>query len=98
MKINQIKELNFEGERVFFKKTFLGWKTIYPTNSLLRRNGFEPLDRKTSLRNFFAGGSWWNLFLIGVLVLIILGATYEYSNTVKVANECLRRLNFPLGF
>ena len=77
-----VKELNIEGERVFVKKSkIFGWGFVSPGK----------IDGKTNWKNVLTGGSWFNLIKVGVLALLLIGAAYEYSTAVKIANECLAR-------
>ncbi len=79
MKKHEIIEIN--NERIYLRKGFLGWYTIYPNK----------IDGKKVWKHIIAGGSWWNLLGVTLLVLLILGCIYEYSNVVSVANECLNQ-------
>jgi len=80
MKKHEIVEVN--GEKIYLRKGFLGWNVIYPNK----------IDNKIIWKNFIAGGSYWKLLGITIIVAIILGCIYEYSNALNVANECLNRL------
>ena len=82
--MKDIKEIEINNETIYLKKGFFGWRVIYP----YKVNG------KINWKNLIAGGNWWNLVIIGVIVLIILGAVYEYSNAVKIANQCLLNQRF----
>ena len=77
--MKEIKEVNIDGEVVYLKKSFLGWSAVKP----IKING------KINWKNLIAGGSWWNLLIIGFIVVVVLGSVFEYSTTLKVANECL---------
>lgn len=79
--MKQLEEIEIGNEVVFFRKGFLGWNIVYP----IRERG------KINWKNLIAGGNWWKLLIITLLVLIILGCIYEYANTLNVANECLKQ-------
>lgn len=79
--MNKIKEIELDNERIFLKKGFLGWNVVYPYK----------IDGKIVWKNLIAGGNWWRLLIIGFIVLIILGSVWEYSNAVRVANQCLNQ-------
>ena len=79
MKKHEIIEIN--NERIYLRKGFLGWNIIYPNR----------IDGKKNWKHIIAGKSWWNLLGVILLVLLILGCIYEYSNALNVANECLKQ-------
>ena len=75
-----IKEIEIDSERVFVKKSFLGWKVVYPLK----------VDGKWNWKNFLTGGGWINLIITAAFILLLIGAMYEVRNIVNVANECLK--------
>lgn len=75
----KLQPIEVNGERVFLKKSLLGWKVVYPIKE----------DGKTNWKHLLVGGSWWNLFFVGMIVLLILGAVSEYSTSVRLLNQCL---------
>ena len=75
----RIKEINVDGELVFLSKKG-GWHVVHPAK----------IDGKINWKNLIAGGNWWNLLKIAVIVGIILICINEYSNAVKIANDCLQ--------
>ncbi len=79
--MKNVKRVELDNELVYFKKSILGWNIVYP----IKING------KINWKNLIAGGSWIKLIIVGVVVLVILGSVWEYSNAVNVANECLTR-------
>ena len=79
--MKQLEEIEIGNEAVFFRKGFLGWHIVYP----IKVNG------KINWKNLIVGGSWIKLILLIVVVLLILGRVWEYSNAVNVANECLSK-------
>jgi len=74
-------KVRVEGEDIYLRKTFMGWGIIYPYKS----------DNKINWKNLIAGGSWIKLIILIVTIIIILGCVTEYSNTLRIANECLER-------
>ncbi len=74
-------EVEEKGEKIFLRKSFFGWKVIFPIR----------IDGKIVWRNMIAGGSWWNLVWVALIVLIILGITYEYSIAVTSLNKCMEQ-------
>lgn len=74
-----MREITLDNDKIFLKKSFTGWKVVYP----IKENG------KLNWKHLITGGSWWNLVGIAFLVGIILVGVSEYSTAVRVANECL---------
>ena len=81
-----IKEIEIEGERIFIKKSFLGYSVVHPIK----------IDGKINWKNLLAGGSWIKLGLVIGFVIIALGAMLEVVNLIKIANECLNLNPFIL--
>lgn len=79
--MNKIKEVRIDGERVFLKKSFGNYRVVFPYK----------IDGKVNLRNLIAGSSWFNLIKVLLFVGIVLGCVYEYSNALKIANQCLNQ-------
>lgn len=75
-----IKEVTIDGERIFLKKSkIFGWGVVHPYK----------IDGKINWENLIAGGNWNRLFIIGVIVTILVGALFEYTNALKIAKMCL---------
>lgn len=80
-----IKEAIIEGEKIYMKKSpLLGWRIVHPIK----------IDGKINWKNLISGGSWYKLVGTIIFVLLMIGAITEYSNAVRIANECL--LNKPV--
>ncbi len=79
--MKQLEEIEIGNESVYFRKGLLGYHIVYP----IRERG------KINWKNLIAGGNWWKLVIIILLVLLILGCLWEYSNTLSIANECLKQ-------
>jgi len=78
--MKKIKEVNIEGDRIFLKKNkYLGWTVVNPFK----------IDGKINWKNLLIGGNWVRFFIVIMMVILILLAIMEYSNVVKIANECL---------
>jgi len=68
------------GEKIYLKKSsFFGWKVVNPIKNE---------DGSMNWFNFFVGGNWWNLILVAITVLIILGVLYEYSSNIQHFLDC----------
>lgn len=79
-------EIRNNNERIFLKKGFMGWKVIHPWK----------IDGKIHIRNLIAGGSWWNLVFVALIVALILGITKEYSLALTSLNECMNQSAFQI--
>lgn len=80
--MKDIEEITLKGDRVFLKKSFLGWKVVYPYK----------VDGKINWKNLISGGHWIKLISVIFLVAIILLAIQEYYSNLKLASACLRAL------
>ena len=74
-------EIRNDNDRIFLKKGFFGWKVIHPIK----------IDNKINWKNFIAGGHWWNLVWIALIVLIILLIIKEYSLAITSLNDCMNQ-------
>jgi len=83
IKMKKIDKINIDGEDIYLRKTFLGWGVVNP----IKING------KVNWKNLIAGGSWIKLGILVFIVLVIIFCLYDYANAIKVANECIYRLN-----
>ena len=68
-----------EQEKIYLKESFDGWRVVNPN-----RNE----DGTLNWKNIISGGNWWKLFAIAIVVLVILGVLYEYSDNMKTYHEC----------
>ena len=76
----KVREIELDGDRVFISKSKLfGYKIVYPFK----------IDGKINWKNLITGGSWRNLIFIIILILLLIGAINEYSQAIKLANDCL---------
>lgn len=78
----ETKEVNVDGESIYLKRDIFGWHTVNP---------LKDKDGKIIWKNLIAGGSWIKLFLIIGFVIICIGAMFEVSHIVSVANDCLNK-------
>jgi len=76
----KVREIELDGKRIFISKSNLfGYKVVKPIK----------VDGKINWKNLITGGSWKNLIIIIIFVLILLGAINEYTQAIKLANDCL---------
>jgi hypothetical protein len=75
-----METIEIAGDTIYLKKSkVFGWGIVYP----------HRIEGKINWKNLLAGRSWWDLVFIIILVTVISGAIFEYSNVVRLANECL---------
>jgi len=77
--MNKIKEITIDEETTYLKKSFGSWKVVYP----IKENG------KINWKNLISGGSWFNLIKLGIIIGLIILFLYQYSEAIRIANECL---------
>lgn len=75
-----MKNIEIEGDKIHLKKKGGVWRIVYP-----RKNP----DGSINWKNLIAGGNWFNLIKIGVLVIMLSLAVSEYLSIFNTARECL---------
>ena len=40
--------------------------------------------------NFLTGGSWWNLVLVAIVVIVVLGVLWEYNQNIQMFLDCFQ--------
>ena len=81
---NDIKEINLDGDRILLKKSkIFGWGIVKPLK----------IDGKWNLKNEIAGGSWIKLLFLALFILLIYLSAKEYTNAIKLANDCIQNQN-----
>jgi hypothetical protein len=78
-----MEKIEIEGEKIYLKKNNFGWKVVYPM-----RNE----DNSINWKHLIAGRTWWNLVIVGLIVMILIGVVNEYSNNIELANQCFEEL------
>jgi len=78
---NKINTCFINGESIHLKKGFLGWHIIYP---------WKNNDGSINWFNLLTGGSWLKLIILIVLVLLIVGAIYEYTSNINTLLSCFK--------
>ena len=76
--MKEIIKQEVNGEIVYLKKSFDGWRVVHPLKNE---------DGTWNRKNLLSGGSWWNLVKIGGILLLILLAFYEWSHSLKYCSE-----------
>lgn len=86
----KIDEAIVNGEKIYLRKNFFGWKVVYPYTK-------EYNDGKFNWKKFIVGNSWIKLWItLGFCVLLVL-AILEYAELGNMLNECNEQLNFIGG-
>ena len=80
--MKKIEEVEVNGERVYLRKSLLGWGVVHPYQKIYN-NG------KINWKNLISGGSWLKLGITILMVVIILLCLYDWANAIRVANQCL---------
>ena len=79
--IIEAKDIPLE-EKVYLKKSkSFGWSIVHPIKNE---------DGTINWLNLLVGGSWFNLFVVGIIVIIILGSVYYYSRDINILLDCFR--------
>ena len=82
-----MEKININNEEIYLKKSkWFGWGVIKPYK----------IDGEINWKNLLIGGSWLKFGIMVGAVLIILGAISEYTTALRVANECLDKINFNI--
>lgn len=79
--MKDLKELEVEEQRIYLKKSFGKWRTVNPIKT----------EGKINWKNLLIGGSWWNIIIVGLIVLGIIMMTSEYASKVTMLQECLNK-------
>jgi len=91
----KIREIELDGDRIFISKSNLfGYKVVFPLRKDITIPFYDKELKKfnwnnINWKNLITGGSWKNLIFIIILVLLFLGAINEYTQAIKLANDCL---------
>ena len=76
-----VKYIDVDEDRVALKKTGTGYRVIQP---------WKNEDKSINWFNVLTGGSWANLILVFIFVVIILGAVSEYASNINALLDCFR--------
>ena len=88
--MENIKEVEIEGKKIYLKESFNGWKIVYPIKNA---------DGSINWKHLIAGGSWTNLFLVALFVAVMVGFFFEYNHNLKMCSELMNKANLnPLRF
>ena len=75
MKIHKVK---IDNKDVFIAQRDNTFKVVKP---------WKNEDGTINWFNFLTGGSWWNLAIVTLIILIVLGTLNEYSSNIKFLQE-----------
>ena len=77
------------GKTLDVRKGILGYSVVYP---------YKNIDGSWNWFNVFTGGSYRKLALSIFLVIIILLFLFNYSEALRIANECISRESIRENF
>jgi len=83
-KENDIHRVVVSGEEVALKKDFMGWRIVRP---------FRNSNGSLNWKNIISGGSWIKFFIMLFIVVVIIGAMFEYYSQLNLLTKCLTALN-----
>lgn len=84
----EFKKVNVDGETIYLKKSnSFGWKVIHPVKNE---------DGSINWKNLICGGTYWNLVIIAVFLIVFLGCIWEYSYNFKECSIAMGEYNFEL--
>ncbi len=67
------------GDVVYLKKGWFGWSVVYP---------WRNPDKTINWVNLWTGGSWLNLIMVIIFVVLIVGAIIEYTSNINILISC----------
>jgi len=80
-RIIEVREIPLDEKVYLRKRKSFGWSVVHPI-----RNE----DGTINWLNLLVGGSWWNLFIVGIIVIIVLGCVYQYSKDINILLDCFK--------
>jgi len=81
-----IEKIEVKGEKIHLKKSFDGWRVVYPI-----KDEFGNFNWK----NFLIGGSFWILLKTLIIILILLVLSWSYARDTGL---CRDFVNNPCGY
>jgi len=82
--MNTTKEVRIENEVVYMKKSFDGWRIVYPIKNS---------DGSWNYKNLILGGSWWNFIKVFAIFLLLILAIVIYHYDTKKCSETLTHID-----
>ena len=75
----KIHKIVCEGETINISKGRFSWAVVFPIKNE---------DGSINLFNLLTGGSWARIIMIGILVLLISLAIWEYTHNINILMSC----------
>lgn len=79
-----IKRITVDNEEVALKKSFDGWRVVFPT---------KDADGTRNWKHTLIGGSYWNILKLLAILGIVLFMLWSYNRDIKecstIANACI---------
>ena len=77
----KIHKVEIDNKEVFISQRGESFKVIKP---------FKNSDGTINWFNVLTGGSWGNLIMVGIVILILIGLLNEYSSNLNLLLDCFR--------
>jgi len=78
--MKNVKEIEIEGERVYLKNGFTGWRTIFPLKNP---------DGSFNWFNFVTGGAWGKLIILTIIIAFILISAWAYNHDTTECRQVI---------
>jgi hypothetical protein len=72
-----------EGENVYLRKSFDGWRVVYPIKNE---------DGSMNWFNVFTSGNYWKMIKPFLLLLLLLGFMYVYAHDTSVCRNTVSNI------
>ncbi len=79
--IIESKDISHDEEVYLKKSNAFGWGVVHPIKNE---------DGSINWCNLIAGGSWWKLLVVGIIIAIIIGCVYFYSRDMNMMLDCFK--------
>lgn len=84
MGTEKIKEVIVGEDKIYMRKSFDGWRIVYPIKNP---------DGSWNMTNLILGGSIWKFLKFLMIFLFLIGAIYVYHLDTQTCTETLRHIN-----
>jgi len=75
----KIHKVEIDSQKVFVSQRKNTFKVVKP---------WRNEDRTINWFNILTGGSWMNLIITAVIVIVVLGTLWEYSQNIQALKDC----------
>lgn len=85
--MGKVVKVLVDSEWVYVKKGLLNWRIIHP---------IKTESGKINWKHLIAGGSWWNLAIVGTLTLLAIFVIQEYVSNIAYLQKQLEWCTFTI--